>query len=242
MIVERVQRRVLGAVRFTDAVTGLVIMEPLVVGAAGVRWIRNRRGCYVLAGAPGLEAHADTFAAPPAAPPVGSVQVRFTVSDPGGRYLARRGSIDLPREPDPNQASSLFRLVDIMLFPAPTAATWPGWAVVRASVSGAGPGTVLAGALIRVVRTSDDVRLGSGMTDARGEALVAVEGIPSTTFGEGPGPVLATEVAVRLDVVHDPTTAGTAPDPDDLEARRGELLVRSGTATLQAGRRVTKAL
>jgi hypothetical protein len=164
--------------------------------------------------------------------------VELQVQDPAGQYLPRRATIDLPRDPDPAnaaQSNSLFRAVDVSLFPTPAAPTWPGWAVVRASVTSPTPGVGLADALVRVVRQSDDVRLGAGMTDARGEALVAVQGIPSTTFDEGEGPVLATEVAVRLEVIHDPD-APEVPDPDDLEARRADLRVRTATAMLASGR------
>jgi hypothetical protein len=100
---------------------------------------------------------------------------------------------------------------------------------------------VLAGALLRVVRQSNGEILGGGMTDRRGEALVAVQGIPSTTFDDSAGPVVATEVAVRLEVVWDPDAA-ELPDPDDLENRRVELMVRSATAMLAAGRVVAIAL
>jgi hypothetical protein len=241
---ELLDRRVLGAVRFVDAVSGLVIQDQLDVRARGVRWVRNRRGDYVIAEAPGLERHRDTFAVPPATPAVGAVRISITVRDPAGHYLARRATVPLPRDPDSNRApnrDSLFRSESIPLFPAPAAPTWPGWAVVRASVAGSAPGTVLAGALLRVVRQSDGETLGGGMTDSRGEALVAVQGIPSTTFDDGAGPVVATEVAVRLEVVWDPAAA-EPPDPGDLEARRDELLVRSATAMLASGRVVAIAL
>lgn len=244
MTAELLDRRVLGAVRFVDAVTGLVIPDRLEVQATGVRWVRNRRGDYVVAEAPGLERHRDAFPSPPPTPAVGSVEISFTVRDPAGRYLGRRGTLALPRDPDTDGAAnpdSLFHPAAIPLFPAAAAPTWPGWAVVRASVAGSAPGTVLAGALLRVIRQSDDAILGGGMTDRRGEALVAVQGIPSTTFDDGAGPVVATEVAVRLEVVWDPDAA-EMPDPDDLEARRVELLVRSRTAMLAAGRIVAIAL
>jgi hypothetical protein len=113
--------------------------------------------------------------------------------------------------------------------------------VVRASVAGATPGSTLAHALVRVVRDSDGVRIGAGMSDARGEALVAIEGIPSALLGDGDGPVVATEIAVHLQVISDPN-AGDAPDPDDLEARHADLLVRETAANVASGRVLTMKL
>jgi hypothetical protein len=238
------ESRVLGALRFTDAVTALPIDAPLSVVAPGVRWIRNRRSCWVLAAAPGLEALQAAFSAPPAAPAVGSVTVGFQVTDPAGQWLPRAGSVSLPRDATSANAAepqSLFSVADIPLYPAPAARTQRGWAVIRASVAGTTPGSTLAGALVRVVRDSDGVRIGGGMSDARGEALLAVEGIPSSSLGEGDGPVVATEIAVRLDVVWDPA-AGAVPDPDALEARHTELLIRETTAKLASGRVLTMQL
>jgi hypothetical protein len=238
MIPEHVDRRVLGAVRFVDAATGVAIREPLAVTAPGVRWIRNLSGSYVIAEAPGLAAHADAFLAPPPTPALESVEVTLTVRDPGGQYLARRHTVRLPRDPDPRQAAtagSLFRAMDVALFPAPAARPPIGWAVVRASLAEAGTGRPVAGALVRVVRTSDGRHLASGLSDERGEAVVPVPGIPLTTSEEGPGPVVATEVEVTLEVIVD-AAAPAVPDPGDLEARRATLRVASSTAMLASGR------
>jgi hypothetical protein len=244
MSAELSDRRVLGALRFTDAVTALPIDAPLSVSAPGVRWIRNRRAQWIIASAPGLAEHETRFLAPPAAPPLGDVTVPFTVRDPSGRWLPRLGSVALPRDPDSTHASqpeSLFAVHDIPMYPAPAAPTQRGWAVVRASVAGSTPGSTLPNALVRVVRDSDGARIGAGMSDARGEALIAVEGIPSALLGDGDGPVVATEVAVHLQVLADPN-AGDTPDPDDLEARRAELLVREVAASVASGRVLTMKL
>ena len=244
MSAELSDRRVLGALRFTDAVTALPIDTPLSVTAPGVRWILNRRAHWVIASAPGMAAHETQFQAPPVAPPLGEVIVPFAVSDPSGRWLPRVGSIALPRDPDAahaGQAQSLFAVQDISMYPAPAAPTQRGWAVVRASVAGSTPGSTLAHALVRVVRDSDGARIGAGMSDARGEALIAIEGIPSALLGDGDGPVVATDIAVHLQVVSDPN-AGDAPDPDDLEARRDELLVREVAASVASGRVLTMKL
>jgi hypothetical protein len=243
-VIELVERRVLGAVRFVDAGTALPIRAPLVVEAPGVRWLRNRAGAWVIAAAPGLEAHADAFATPPAEPPVESVAVELSIDDPARRYLARRRTVRLPRDGQPGNAEaagSLFRAVDVAMFRAPAAAAPPGWAAVRAVVTATPAAVPLRGALLRVVRASDGVRLASGLTDPRGEALVPVPGIPLTTFEDGPGPVLATAVEVRIEVIVDPD-APRVPDPDDLEARRDALRAEVATATLSGGRTVAVAL
>ena len=244
MTAELQENRILGAVRFIDAVTALPIDAPLAVRAAGVRWIRNRRSYWVIAEAPAFDAYESSFTAPPAAPAVGSVTLPFQVSDPGGRWLPRLGSIALPRDPDPangTKPQSLFAVTDVPLYPAPAAPIERGWAIVYGSVAATTPGTTLAGALVRVVRDSDGVRIGAGLSDARGEVLIAVEGIPSTSLGVGDGPVVTTDVVVQLQVVWDPA-AGPVPDPDALEARRVALLVRQTTARLAAGQVLTMAL
>jgi hypothetical protein len=236
---ELLDRRVLGAVSFVDAPTGLPIAAPLQVRAEGARFVRNRRGRYVVFAAPGLETHLEAFEAPPALPARGSVTLELTVSDPGGGYLPRRHTLRLPLDPDPDHAAepdSLFRAAEVPLLPAPTARTAPGWAVIRASVTATGSAQPLGGALIRVVRTSDAVRLALGMSDHRGEALVAVPGIPTTTFDAGNGPVLATDVEVTVETFFDPDQVGTIPDPTALEANRAGLRSSSTPARLAAGR------
>lgn len=234
MSAEMLDRRVLAALRFRDAVTGATVAGPLDVRAPGARWIRNRRGWWVLAGAPGLEAHTTAFPAPPAAPALGSVPLAVRVADPAGRYLPRVAALALPRDPDPAKAArpeSLFQPVEVDLFPSPAAPVSPNWAVLRVSASGAdGP---LAGALLRVVRkASPTTVLGRGMTDARGEALVAVAGIPVTTWEEGQGSVLATEVEARVDLFWQ---AGAGPpDPDALG--RIKKATKAATVKLASGR------
>ena len=236
---EAVDRRVLGAVRFVDATTALPVAAPLRVATGGARLVRNRRNLFVVVDAPGLEEHTAAFLAPPAAPPPASVPVPLTVRDPERRYLARRATIHLPRDPDPahaDQPQSLFQPVDVPLYPAPGAPLAAGWAAVRAGGVAAGQDTPLAGALIRVLGTSDNSRLALGLTDDRGEALVPVASIPVTSWStDDDDEVVTTAVDVTVQAVYDPA-APTVPDPDDLEARQ-ELLPRvSQTAQLAAGR------
>jgi hypothetical protein len=235
VIVERVDRRVLGAVRFVDVTTGLPVDVPLDVRSSGVSIRATPRGYYVIARAPGLDAHETAFAAPPNEPAAGAVAVELTVTDRRvRRFLARRCTVRLPRATDRASSASLFRAVDVTLFPSPAARTSPGWAVVRASLVDDATGAPVAGALVLVRRASDDEPLGRGLSDERGETLVGVAGIPVTTWGDDAGPVLATRVDATLAVAAD-RGSPAPPDPDDLEARLDDLLVHRGDIALGSG-------
>jgi hypothetical protein len=247
MTPERVDRRVLGAVRFVDAATRTAIGEPLVVSAPGVSWRRNSSGWFVIADAPGLHAHTLAFEAPPATPAAGSVPIELTVRDPGRRYLARRRTIALPRPADPataNDPGSLFRAADVPMYRAPSASLAPGWAVVRATVSAVGTGARLGGALLLVLSTAaPPVVLAAAITDARGEGVVIVPNVPVTTFGEGEQ-VLATEVTVSVQAVVVPGSPDV-PDPDALAAAVGTPAARAvttGNVKLASGRIVVLPL
>ena len=246
VVVERVDRRYHGALRMIDAVSGVEVRAPLAVTSAGAAFFRNRSGYYVIDRVPGLDAHRTAFAAQPAAPAVGSITVDFAVSDASGRYLARRASVALPRDPDPGRADavdSLFRPHDVVLYPAPAAALATNWCVLRVSVVRETTGVALPGVLLRVVRSSggNDTVVGRGLGDARGEALVAIRGIPITTWETGPGAVVATGIAATLEAIFDPA-APEIPDPDDLEARRATLVTVTVPVVLAAGRVIVMPL
>jgi hypothetical protein len=116
----------------------------------------------------------------------------------------------------------VFKTVDVALYPSPTAATASGWAVIRATVlaAAATPGERprrLPWAWIRVVREA----IGSNgflpapafaLADWRGEALIAVAGLPVTTW-DGSS-TLAAQVSVRLEVVFD---ARLTPLPEQID-------------------------
>lgn len=250
---EWMDRRVLGALRFVDGNTGAVLRDPLVVSLPGARVQRNRSGSWVITAAAGLADHDAAFDAPPPLPPVGSVSLVVTASDPGGRYLPRRAALALPRDAAPGNAAlpaSLFRPVDIALWPSPAAPTGTNWAVLRVSVLEQATGDALGGALLRITR--DGATLARGLSDWRGEALVAVPGLPITTWSGAPGVGVVLEITATLDAVFDPATGsrtpmaqvrtGTLPaardavDPDDLHARRATLPGASTPVTLAAAR------
>jgi hypothetical protein len=238
MIVESLTRRVVAALRVVDGVTGQPILSPLSVGGAGTVWVRNRRGLHVLMEMPGLERYQDALSSPPASPSVGSLNTVIEVHDMGATYLPRRQSLRLPRDPDPAHASdggSVFQPIESRLYLSPSAPTSSAWAVIRATIVREGNQQSLGGALIRVLRASDGQVLARGLSDSRGEALVAVPGIPVTTWEGSSGPVLGTEVDVQVEVVVDPA-AGNVPDPDALEANRGLLPNRQRAMKLASGR------
>lgn len=220
-----VQERVLGALRFLDSTTSEKVESALDVEAAGTVVRRNRSNLYVLWEGP-------------------SGTVTFTVTDPAGIYLSRKFNVSLPRDSDPShkgQAGSIFQPFDVNLYPSPLAPTSPGWAVIRASVIKVPSRNVLGGALIRVLRTSDQTVLARGMSDTRGEALVPVPGVPVTTFDSGSGAVVATQIDVSIQAFFDPALVGV-PDPQDLEARMNALPSVTIADKLTAGEVLPKEL
>ncbi len=246
-------RRALGALRFVDANTGALLREPLDVVVAGARLRRNRSGLWVISDVAALQAHGAAFDAPPALPAPGSITLQLQVGDPSGRYLPRSATLALPRDAALANAGlpgSLFRAIDLAMFPSPAAPTSANWALLRVSVVEAASGDALGGALLRVTRNGDT--LARALSDWRGEALVPVPGVPVTTWSAGPGAVVVSEVAANLDVVFDAALgsrlpmagvrAGTPPqqlpvvDPDDLNARRAALPGALRAVQLAAGR------
>ncbi|HEX9107106.1 MAG TPA: hypothetical protein VF832_07755 [Longimicrobiales bacterium] len=232
---ERVESRVLGALRFVDAGTGTDVLTPLTLRALDghARFVRNRSGLQVIAQWSSLSAHEASFQNPPA-DPIGNLTLHVVVTDTTGRYLPRRVAIPLPRDPDATHATqpgSLFQPLRVPLYPAAVAETGANWAVVHAAVTEQATGDALGGALLRVRRNGDVI--GRGLTDGRGQALVALVGVPMLTFGQADEAVLVGEITVTVEAVFDPATgtrvpaaqlaAGVRPpvpevDPDALDA------------------------
>ena len=85
-VVDIIESRVLGAVRFMDSTTQTMIKRLLRVESDEATLYRNRSSYYVIRTATGLEAHTESFSSPPNSPPVGSVEVNIDVADPLNRY------------------------------------------------------------------------------------------------------------------------------------------------------------
>ncbi len=260
---DRVERRVLGALRCIDATTGVAIEQSLRVevtlAAGAARLLRNRSGLYVISEAPLLASHSAAFAQPPASPATGSLTCGASVSDPSGRYLPRLASVSLPRDPLPaaaQSADSLFQPIEIPLYPSGIAPLGANWAILRVTLFDAGNTLALGGALLRV--SKNGTVLARGLTDWRGEALLPVPGVPVTTWSDMPGAVVVSEIEVSIDAVFDPArgtrvavadvSAGQTPaatplvDPDWLESHMATLPHAGQTLAIAARRTQTLSL
>lgn len=250
---EQNDRRVLGALRFLDAATNAPLQRRLrIESSPQARFTRNRSGLYVITAAAGLAAYTSLFERQPEQPdekavPFESIALDLTVRDPAEEYLPRLAACRLPRrsnlprpgEPFPPnwKPGPLFSPVDIPMFRAPAAPTAPNWAVVHAWVANAASRKPLPGALLRVLRNGRPVAL--GLADERGEALVAVPGLPRITWPEDESgdTVLVSEIDATLEAVWDPQ-GGKIANPDRLERERATLVSQSFPLKLAAGRSI----
>lgn len=242
MIVEDVDRRVWAALRPIDAVTRLPVDRALRVSGPGQTWIRNLRGLLVLqevleptAQRDEFIAYEDSFAAPTA---VTAVTVRALLEDPQRRYLARSVSIALPRSDTaaPGVMPPLFEPIDVPMYAAPSAPLAAPWAVLRVHVTRGGVSA--AGCAITVHEPGDeDAVLGRGQSDERGEAVVAISGVPVFIPSGGPN-AFVRELGAEATAVFEPGAVGP-PDTDALAAASGAGVVRATVAVVIASGRTT---
>lgn len=256
---ERLERRVLGAIRCIDATTLAPIDDTLQVQAPGARFVRNPSGLYVLTRWTRLDTHETGFDAPPPEPAPGSLTLTVNIHDRRGRYLSRRLTMALPRVADLAAASDpawLFRPIEVAMYPGPGAAVGANWAAVRVTATDPSTNTALGGALLRVVAAGRV--LARGLTDWRGEALVPVAGVPVTTWSTEPDAVVVNEIAASLECVFDPAAGtriavadvrdGRVPaalpivDPQSIEDGRAMLPQTAAPLVLAAGRTVPAAI
>ncbi len=230
-----IQWRILAALQLEERPTSLPLRRHLEVTLGGRPLARNRSGLYIIDRAAGLEAHTTAFENPPPQPEPLSVTAEISIRDPLDHYLPRRLTVALPRDPDGDGAASLFRPLSAWIYPAPAAPTAPNWSLVRASLSRGGEPA--AGAFLRLV-DGEGSELASGYADRRGEALVAVPGVPITRFTdeEGDGDILTDTLAATLEASWHPGQTWP-PDPDRLERDHGAAPFRaSAPVTLKTGR------
>ncbi len=247
-------RRVLGLLTFVDARGGRVL-SPVSVIADGVRVFVKRPGALVIAEAPGFAAYTAAFEQIPAAPAIGSVTVQLDIRPADPALGARRAGVALPRDPDParaDQPGSLFRPVEIALLPTPLAELSGLVAALSVTVRRADDDRRVEGALVRL-RPAGGRPEARAITDAAGDALLLVPGVPLAS--PGAGAVVRPDLGAELDAVVDPLLArfhrdeeiGQARDaargrtrglidPDDLAARLGGAATAPQTLRIEAGR------
>lgn len=249
-MLERIDRRALGAVEAQDGVTGRRLGRPLTVTSETASVIRTRGGLYAIMSAEGLEEHLGAFEAPPAAPPIDSLLAVFRVDDPLGDFLPVLATVALPRSPDPGPGESdLFAPHRAALPSAPVRPLGSGWAAIRVTIRDQADRPV-RGALIEILPTGGGDRLGWGLTDRRGEGLAPAPAIPllrevdaTPLDPEDEDEVVTDETPVILTVVADPAQPWPV-DPERLSAERASLRSVSLAApvTLTAGAATHRAL
>ena len=256
---EYADRRALAALVFVDAL-GARVVSPVSVAAPGVKLLRKRPGDMVVMGVPDLASH-DVFTAPPDDTPVGSLAVQLDIR-PAARGLgARRYALRLPRNPliaDPLPADSLFRPVEIVLLPSPGATPTGLVAALSVTLRRADDARRIEGALIRL--TPEGGRpVSRAMTDASGEALLFVPGVPVSM--PGPAATVLPDLAATLDAIVDPDLArfhrdaeldaardaaarrvSGFVDPDDIETRLADEATPALALRIAAGRTRTARL
>jgi hypothetical protein len=245
-MIELLDRRILGAIRCQDGITGLVLQHPLKIESDSLVLKRNRQGDYVIVDILNnndLHVHTTVFADAPSTPGLESVPIDVVIRDPLGDYLPQRHHVRLPRDRNLQSAVAIVKPIPIPLFRSPRANTEPNWAVIRATLADQTTGQRLPWALVKVVKIVGDevTTLALAMADWRGEALIAVPGIPVMTWNAGGGAVLTREVDVRIDIVFDPQVQSLSLADLSLDPNRNYLpnpeVLASNSPTLRRGSR-----
>jgi hypothetical protein len=228
-VLERIDYRCLGAVEFVDAITGARVRDRLRLRSQHMQLRANGSALYVIRRAEGLDDHLDSFEAMPAVPAFeGAGEFELEVADPQGRYLARRARIALPRkDAAPVDPASVLNPVKVLLYPGGARPVEAAWAVLRASVRLiAGDRRIgLANAWLTLTPALAGVPPRSALTDAQGEALLAVPGVAPIRPAPDNNGALTRSFAASLrvvlheDVIHRADAAAPAPvaDPDQIE-------------------------
>jgi hypothetical protein len=249
-VVDTIDRRVLGAFQFVDALLGLPVAVPAAVEPRGItvtgtpgelplpshalRIRPNRRGAYVVFAAPFFDAYTRTFDNPQA-PAEAPVSLRLAVTDAGAHYLPQQFELALPRPLDPRTSGSVFEVHEVELLRAPSAPVQDGWAVLRVRVTQAATDAAIPGVLLRVFttpRADADLPIGIGMTDWRGaisgEALVPIHRVQRFRPGSGPN-VIETTQEIEFEATRDASfTGATGQLPNVARLIAGTGLIRRG--------------
>lgn len=211
MILENVDRRVLGAFRCVDAVSKAHILEPMTVQSKQLDLRQNASNIWVVFDASGMHDLTTQFdvTSPWPAPTSWEVSIRSS----SRRYLARRADLKMPRKLAPtSDPDSVMVAQDVVMYPAPTASPLPNWALVRASVTRIGTTVGLPWAVLRVTRDSDQAELATGMSNENGDALLAIPGLGIAASQNGGGAVSEPTIDATVTAFWDPSIS-TQPKP-----------------------------
>jgi len=226
---EFVDRRVLGGFVFVDATTNNAIVGSLATSSTQMQVKMNRSGIYAIFNAPGFSDLTGEFL--PTAWPTASQSFEVTVQDPALRYLPRRAQVQVP-QPLPTAGSPL-NPQKVKLYPSSSAILEPNWAAVRVSVTDTA-GAGLPWALVELIKSDSSVAA-IGMTDSRGEALLAVAGLGLQVSKDASGSVTETTVPVTIQAWFDPGVrtqpAGWVPDPDAILGSISGTTLKTGKTT-----------
>lgn len=216
-------RRVLAALRFVDALGSAVTVPVAIRGPEGFRYFVKRPGMVVVTDAPGLANHAASFAAPPAVPAIGAITVPLDCTPASTAYGARRFALRLPRDPVPASLASLFTVIDVVLPPTPATPLTGLAAGLRVRVTRSDDGRAIEGALVRL-RPGGALPQTVALTDAAGEALLLAAAVPLTS--PGPGAVMLGDIAAEVDAVVNPARV-LFHAPDEVFAARAASAART---------------
>lgn len=220
---ETIDRRILGAIVFLDAL-GRRVRSPVAAAAAGATLWQKEPGVLIVAGAPGLSDHVAAFVGPPGVPALGSVELAVDLVPADPALAPRRAIVPLPRDPDPANAAepdSLFRPQEIVLWPSPRGVPSGFAAALRVTLRRSTDGARIEGAVLRVQPDGRPAAL--ALTDAAGEALLLVPGVPLSTPGDGA--VVLPDIGATLTARLDPAAARFHRE-DDLDAARAAAMRR----------------
>lgn len=231
---ESVDRRVLGGFVLVDAITNNSIPSPLTVTSTQLQLKANHSGVYAIFNGPGFSPLTNEFIPTGTWPSPQDFEI--TVIDPSLRYLARRAQIQAPQK-----LVGTFAPQQVSLYPSPSSTIEPNWAVVRASVT-SNAGAPLPWSFVEVL-LSDNSVIATGVTDARGEALLAVMGLGIQVTSHATDPVTEATTNVTVQAWFDPTVLkqprNWVPDPDDISGNLANLALKKGSTTGALGARQT---
>jgi hypothetical protein len=250
-------RRALALVEFLDPLGGRVTSAVTLL-AEHVKVFAKRPGSLVVAEAPGFAGYAAAFETLPA---VGATTLKVDILPADPRLAPRGATLALPRDPDPTRLAlpgSLFQPLLIQLSATPLMPLGGLTAGLSVTVRRADDQRRVAGALVRLTPDGGRPQV-LAVTDACGDALLLVPGVPLAS--PGAGAVVRRDIGGTLDAIIDPALAGFHADadlpaareaarlrrrgfidPDDLVARLAAKATPGQPVSLEAGRLLTASI